>query len=173
MRNICTMFVLWIVLSASISHAQQVLISSLSQNGKLTFSTTYTNAIHTIQWTPTLSGSNSTVWTNLYSVFVTNASVTVSVPMFFRVVAVTSTNAIVGTWKWFSGHTNTFFTDGSSRCVHPTGGVDSGSWQQAKGSLYALDWGTAYLDSLYMSANGTQLSGYNQQGAHVTGTKIH
>jgi hypothetical protein len=91
--------------------------------------------------------------------------------MFFRVVAVTSTNAIVGTWKWFNGDTISFFADGSSKSVAPNGNVGLGSWQQFKGSLYALDWGTAYIDSLYMSANGTQLSGYNQQGAHVTGTK--
>jgi len=172
--KIPTLFtILGLTLSALTVRGQQVVLTSIGQNGTLTFSSDYTNTLHKIQWVPQLAaGSNSTVWADLYSVNVTNKTTTVSIPMFFRVVAVTNNCALVGTWKWFNGDTNTFYADGTSKTVGPSGGVGHGLWQEMKGNLYALNWGSSYMDSVYLPTNGTSLGGYNQQGAHVTGTKI-
>jgi len=62
-------------------------ITSLAQNGRLTFTTLpgYTNYV--VEWAPTVSGPWSDTWEGLRVTEPATADVTVAVPMFYRVVA--------------------------------------------------------------------------------------
>lgn len=62
-------------------------ITALTQNGQLTFTTVpgYTN--YAIEWAPSVNGPWSVSWNQLRLIQPTNTTITLSVPMFFRVVA--------------------------------------------------------------------------------------
>ena len=70
--------------------AQLPVISSFSQNGVLVCRNLNPGSTCTVQWASSLTGS----WSNLYTLTVaSNQSVVASVPMFYRVLGVASTNA--------------------------------------------------------------------------------
>jgi formylglycine-generating enzyme required for sulfatase activity len=70
--------------------AQLPVITSFSQNGVLVCSNLNPGSTCTVQWASSLTGS----WSNLYTLTVaSNQSVVASVPMFYRVLGVASTNA--------------------------------------------------------------------------------
>jgi formylglycine-generating enzyme len=69
----------------------QAVINSFSQNGVLTCSGLQTGTVATVQWASSLSGPWQTNWAGLAAVTVSNnGTITVSVPMFYRVLAVTN-----------------------------------------------------------------------------------
>lgn len=70
--------------------AQLPVITSFSQNGVLVCSNLNPGSTCTVQWASSLAGS----WSNLYTLTVaSNRSIVASVPMFYRVLEVSSTNA--------------------------------------------------------------------------------
>jgi hypothetical protein len=83
-------FVLLLAIGISL-HAAEVEIISLSANGRLTFTSSYTNGVFSVQWSPELpSTSWSANWDSLHAFVSTNARTTVSVPMFYRVACQTN-----------------------------------------------------------------------------------
>ncbi len=73
---------------------QAIVVNSFSQNGVLVCSGLQTGTVATVQWASSLSGPWQTNWNGLTGVAVSNnGTLTVSVPMFYRVLGVASTNA--------------------------------------------------------------------------------
>jgi formylglycine-generating enzyme required for sulfatase activity len=73
---------------------QAIVINSFSQNGVLVCSGLQTGTLFSVQWASSLSGPWQTNWAGLTGVAVSNSGTnTVSVPMFYRVLGVASTNA--------------------------------------------------------------------------------
>src|ERR1039458_7969605 len=72
---------------------QAIVINSFSQNGVLVCSGLQTGTVATVQWASSLSGPWQTDWAGLTGVAVSNnGTLTVSVPMFYRVLGVAATN---------------------------------------------------------------------------------
>ena len=72
---------------------QAIVINSFSQNGVLVCSGLQTGTVATVQWASSLSGPWQTNWAGLTGVAVSNnGTLTVSVPMFYRVLGVAATN---------------------------------------------------------------------------------
>lgn len=66
--------------------ADEVQILSLTPNGALTWTGPATKGAYRVEWAPTVDGPWSASWSALTNVPATGASVTVAVPMFYRVV---------------------------------------------------------------------------------------
>src|SRR6266496_1660166 len=68
--------------------AAEVVITSLNPNGELTWTNSVSSATYRVEWASSASGPWATfdALTNLSSIAATNNSVTVKVPMFYRVV---------------------------------------------------------------------------------------
>ena len=66
----------------------QLVISSLNQNGQLTWTNAVSNANYRVEWASSATGAwhGFELLTNLSSITATGESVTVQVPMFYRVV---------------------------------------------------------------------------------------
>jgi formylglycine-generating enzyme len=78
--------------------AQLPVITSFSQNGVLVCSNLQTGSVATVQWASSLSGPWQTNWAGLDAVAVnSNGTITVSVPMFYRVLGVAATNNLTFT----------------------------------------------------------------------------
>lgn len=67
-------------------HADEVQILSLTTNGSLTWTGPATKGAYRVEWAPSVNGPWSASWAALTNVPATGASVTVAVPMFYRVV---------------------------------------------------------------------------------------
>jgi formylglycine-generating enzyme required for sulfatase activity len=73
--------------------AQSLVISSFSQNGVLVCSGLQTGTVASVEWASSLSGPWQTNWASLQNINVnSNSTITVSVPMFYRVRGVAATN---------------------------------------------------------------------------------
>jgi hypothetical protein len=67
-------------------HASDTEILSLTTNGRLTFTNSFTNGLFSVQWAPALPTTNwNGSWDSLRYFVPTNPLTTVSVPMFYRV----------------------------------------------------------------------------------------
>jgi len=154
----------------AVIQAQEILITNISQNGQLTWSSPFTDYMHKVEWTSALNGTDR--WTTLLSVYVTNATTTVAIPTFYRISAVTNTDPVVGVWNWFSGDKVRFFPDGTLTKTNLPWA--KGVWQQVYPQSYLVMWtGSTYIDNLNMyNTNGISFRGYNQLGTLVTGTRI-
>jgi len=76
---------------------QAVVINSLSQNGVLVCSGLQTGTVATVEWASSLAGPWQTNWSGLTGVAVaTNGTITVSVPMFYRVLGVGTSSTPAG-----------------------------------------------------------------------------
>jgi hypothetical protein len=72
--------------SVGVGLAQAPLITSFSQNGQLVCSNLAAGSVASVEWAPSLNGPWQTDWAGLDAVTVaTNGTITVSVPMFYRV----------------------------------------------------------------------------------------
>jgi hypothetical protein len=71
-----------------IGASAQVVIDSLRENGRLTWTNSVSNATYRVEWAGSLAGpwQPFSALTNLDSIVASNTSVTVTVPMFYRVV---------------------------------------------------------------------------------------
>ena len=97
---------------------QAIVINSFSQNGVLVCSGLQTGTVATVQWASSLSGPWQTNWARLTGVAVSNnGMLTVSVPMFYRVLGVAATNppsgmALIPAGSFTMGDT---FNEGSNK----------------------------------------------------------
>jgi hypothetical protein len=155
------------------AQGQQIILTSISINGDLTWTSPFTNSLHTVEWASGLGGTNVT-WTPLTSLIVTNPITTVKVPTFYRVMAITNADPIVGVWNWFTGDRIRFLADGT---LTKTNSQGQATWIKRHGQQYPeqyiVIWRNTYVDNLTLSTtNGVKLQGYNQFGALVTATKV-
>jgi formylglycine-generating enzyme required for sulfatase activity len=87
------LLVLALLAGAHQTLGQAIVINSFSQNGVLVCSGLQTGTVATVQWASSLSGPWQTNWAGLTGVAVSNnGTLTVSVPMFYRVLGVAATN---------------------------------------------------------------------------------
>jgi len=77
------------------ARAQEIKIESLSQNGLLTWTNSNLYATCRVEWASSVNGPWHGSWDALTNIVVTNQTVSVSVPMFYRVVAVIPTVQII------------------------------------------------------------------------------
>lgn len=83
--------ILALLISGSLGSAgfgADLVITSLTANGQLTWTNTTTNASYRVEWAPSLAGpwQQFHTLTNLDSITATNTTVSVTVPLFYRVV---------------------------------------------------------------------------------------
>ena len=78
-------------------------------------------------------------------------------------------DAAVGDWKWFNGGVISIQQNQTLTVV----GKPVGKWEctNAARSLLTLRWNSPYVDT--MTVTGDRISGKNQQGAAVSGTRIN
>ena len=75
--------------------AQLPVITSFSQNGVLVCANLQTGSVASVQWASSLAGPWHTNWAGLDAVTAdTNGTITVSVPMFYRVLGWAQTNSV-------------------------------------------------------------------------------
>jgi len=66
-------------------------ILSLTSNGRLSFTNTFTNGMFTIEWAPQVPSTNwNTGWTGLRDITVTGKICNVDIPMYYRVKSITN-----------------------------------------------------------------------------------
>ncbi len=81
--------------------------------------------------------------------------------------AAQSCDKFVGTWSWIAGHTIIFKPGGVMKSL-PEG--TAGTWS-CQGSTVQVVWDNGFIDRDSMSADGTQISGTNQFGSALSGTR--
>ena len=72
---------------------------------------------------------------------------------------------IAGSWRWYNGVMVSIRPDGTF-----TAATISGRWQMTTPGAYALTWPNP-VDTVTMSADHRRVSGSNQYGFHISGTK--
>ncbi len=77
-------------------------------------------------------------------------------------------DAVVGSWKWFTGSTVVLDPGGT------IGGNPKNVWtcEDADTRTFVLRWGSRFVDTLVLSADGRRLEGKNQHGSRVTGERV-
>jgi len=114
--------------------AQVPVVSSFSQNGMLVCTDLQAGAVATVQWAPTLSGPWQTDWASLSAVTVgTSGTITVSVPMFYRVC---------------QGPSNITTSDGMA--LIPAGSFTMGDTLDGEGDALPTN---IYVSAFYMDTN--------------------
>jgi len=81
--------------------------------------------------------------------------------------AATGCDAIIGTWKWFTGRNHTFGPNGTSSTAQV-------SWQciDPQRRIVRINWSNGrFIDTLTISADGRRVEGQNQQGNRVWGIR--
>ena len=120
MKQILVLLVVIGSLACAVSDAG-LHIESLDRNGELTWTNWATNATYRVEWAGSLTGpwTNFDALSNLSSIAASDTTVTVTVPMFYRVVWTDppSPPSLVGDWL-FIGYDD-------SRCLVATGLVRS------------------------------------------------
>ena len=77
---------------------QDIGITSLASNGRLTWTNSFTNGLFSIEWTSSLGTNWHDNWNPLQGFWISNPASTVEVPMFYRVKCVTNLF-----WPWPMG----------------------------------------------------------------------
>jgi len=79
-------------------------IRSFSGNGQLTWTNTFTNALYSVEWAPTVTGAWTDTWASLKGFAVGGPVSTAQVPMFYRVKYVTNLllPLPIGSWTLMS-----------------------------------------------------------------------
>jgi hypothetical protein len=85
-----TLFTLLLAASTTLQ-AGEIEIFSLTSNGRLTFTNSFTNGLFTVQWAPAIPTTNwNDNWDSLRNFISTSSVTTVSVPMFYRMRCITN-----------------------------------------------------------------------------------
>ena len=79
------MFLLAVLVSGLRTHAQDIEVTSLASNGRLTWTNSFTNGLFSIEWSPKLGTNWHNNWDSLQNFWVSGGTNTVDVPMFYRV----------------------------------------------------------------------------------------
>ncbi|MEQ8814050.1 MAG: SH3 domain-containing protein [Thalassobaculum sp.] len=77
-------------------------------------------------------------------------------------------DSVVGAWKWFTGSTVVLDPGGT------IGGNPGNVWtcEDAETRTFVLRWGSRFVDTLVLSADGQRLEGKNQHGSRVSGQRL-
>lgn len=77
-------------------------------------------------------------------------------------------DSIFGKWTWFNGDVHVFLPQGK------IAGDSNSNWLllDKDKKLYRIIWGGKWIDTVNISLDGRTLTGTNQNGIRITGTKI-
>jgi formylglycine-generating enzyme required for sulfatase activity len=90
-------FILLALIASVHQAAAQIVITSFGQNGVLVCTNLQPGSVASVQWASSLSGSWQTNWAGLGAATAdSNGTITVSVPMFYRVIGIAPTNTTDG-----------------------------------------------------------------------------
>jgi hypothetical protein len=76
-------------------------------------------------------------------------------------------NSLAGSWQWPNGQPTVFRTDGSV-----ANGPIPGRWTRLQDGAIRIVWEFAVVDQLSLSPDGGFLSGRNQLGIPIRGTRV-
>ncbi len=82
--------------------------------------------------------------------------------------------SVAGTWRWFTGGSVQFTSDGKVFYATTPGGhaVTGGTWTcDAASGAYTVTWAKGFIDSLKLSDNGQHLQGSDNKGVQVSGAR--
>jgi hypothetical protein len=126
-------FFAFLLAGSSVMQAGDIEILSLTTNGRLTFTNSFTNGLFTVQWAPALQSNWNESWDQLKYFMPTSSVTTVSVPMFYRVTCLT--NQFFPTpigWQSIYTMTNALGTTGTLRTTFV------GSLKLSSGKEYSI-----------------------------------
>ena len=150
----------YLCLLSATGFASEVTITSFGGNGMLTWTNAQLPAVCHVEWAPSLTSGWSRSWGDLTGILVTNASQTVAVPMFYRVVSEPlSLTAGLALYLPFSGNTvdhSTNRTDainsGATLTADRTGQASSAyAFNGSGGQIYVPDAATLDVTALTLS----------------------
>jgi hypothetical protein len=82
---------------------------------------------------------------------------------------------VLGDWAWFIGGKVTFSAGARVRWTPAVDAIPpaAGTWSCAPGTgTYTVTWQNGFIDTVNLSADGTQLSGTSSTGAQVWGQRV-
>jgi hypothetical protein len=84
-----------------------------------------------------------------------------------------SSNPVLGSWNWPNGGTVLITSDHTMTHLDGLNVVDTGTWEElpGPGTKVRLTWGSGWIDTLTLSADGKTLEGPNQNGDIITGAR--
>lgn len=165
---------LCLCLFSATGFASDVAITSFGGNGVLTWTNTQLPAVCHVEWASSLTSGWSRSWTELTGLVVTNASQTVAVPMFYRVVSEPfSLTAGLALYLPFTGNTVDHSANG-------TDGVNSGATLAADkaglaSSAYAFNGPEAQIyvpDATTLDVTAITLSFWFKVTSHETASEL-
>jgi len=158
-----------------ISHAQNPLITSFSANGVLTCSNLVAGSAAAVEWAPTVSGPWNSDWSSLTAIAVPSShAISVGVPMFYRVQALTNGTftadgmALVPAGTYKIGDT----LDGDITDAQPTNVYVSNFYMDTNlvsGGLWSAVLTYASSHGFIMAASGGSAEGYAKATNHPMG----
>ena len=132
----------------------QIVISSFSQNGVLVCTNLQPGSVASVQWASSLSGPWQTNWATLSGVTVSNnGTITVSVPMFYRVLGQTNSG----------GSIQQFTADGMA--LIPAGTFTMGDTLDGESDALPTD---IYVSAFYMDTNLVSYGQWTNVSAYAT-----
>src|ERR1039457_6651175 len=149
-------FIVLALLAGVHQAAAQIVITSFSQNGVLVCTNLQPGSVAAVQWASSVSGPWQTNWARLTAVAVgANGMISVSVPMFYRVLGVAQTNST----------TTTNITTSDGMVLIPAGSFMMGDTLDGESDAIPIN---VYVSAFYMDTN---LVSYSQwQSAHSYAT---
>jgi hypothetical protein len=75
--------------------------------------------------------------------------------------------SLAGQWQWTNGQPTVFHQDGSV-----TNGPVAGRWTRVSENTIRIVWEYAFVDRLTLAPDGRSISGTNQLGMAVSGTRV-
>ena len=148
----CLFIMLALLAGVHQAAAQLPVISSFGQNGVLVCTNLQPGSVATVAWASSLSGPWQTNWASLAAVTAdTNGTITVSVPMFYRVLGVAATN------------NPTFTADGMA--LIPAGSFTMGDTLDGESDAIPTN---VYVSAFYMDVNLVSLSQWQGVYSYAT-----
>ena len=160
--KIQSLFIGLALLAGVYQAAAQIVISSFSQNGVLVCTNLQPGSVASVQWASSLSGPWQTNWATLSGVTVSNnGTITVSVPMFYRVLGQTNSG----------GSIQQFTADGMA--LIPAGSFTMGNYLFINTATNDPDITDAnptnvYVSAFYMDTNLVSYGQWTNVSAYAT-----
>ena len=138
MRNIHLVSMIAILLTAQVCRAQDDVITGYSGNGFITWTNSHSNGLFNVEWASYPEGPWQTSWTGLWNFAATTATLSASVPMFYRV----SWSTNVTHDLHVSPPETSLSPDGNHIALTATGGDGTYTWSVKDIALGTIDQST-------------------------------
>jgi formylglycine-generating enzyme required for sulfatase activity len=149
-------FIVLALLAGVHQAAAQIVITSFSQNGVLVCTNLQPGSVAAVQWASSVSGPWQTNWAGLTAVAVgANGTISVSVPMFYRVLGVAQTNST----------TTTNITTSDGMVLIPAGSFMMGDTLDGESDAIPIN---VYVSASYMDTNLVSYSQWQSVYSYAT-----